>query len=62
MDILRFMGNIGIITVGNNGYNSLLRNFIIEIPRTFAIFGSIAENPRGFSRNETIAKPLCLIR
>jgi len=36
----------------NNGYSLLLRNFIAEIPRTFAIFGSQAENPRGFSRNK----------
>ena len=45
----------------NNGNSSLLRNFITEIPRTFTIFGSIAENPRGFSRNKPIAKPLPFI-
>lgn len=39
-------------TFANNGYNSLLRNFITEIPCNFAIFGSTAENPRGFSRNK----------
>lgn len=32
--------------------------FSAENPRTFTILVSKSENPRGFSRNKTIAQPL----
>ena len=44
-----------VATICNRGYNSLLRNFLSEIPRKFAIFLH-GENPGGFSRNEIIAE------
>src|SRR5690606_15572180 len=44
------------ITVYNTGYSSLLLTFLIGKSSQICYLRFTAENPRGFSRNETIAK------
>src|SRR5690606_23352036 len=48
------------ITVYNTGYSSLLLTFLIGKSSQICYLRFTAENPRGFSRNETIAKHVVL--
>ncbi len=45
-----------VATIGNNGYNSLRRNFLSQISRIFAKLVPKRKESCGFSRNEIITK------